>query len=262
MSAAVPFNPIRFADTIVPDSELHLVPALLDFLNPDNELLPDPLSVTLGGLGPRRSSSGYFSPSIHPTWPLEDLVKYAKDPAYVKPEDPFPRETKISMLMGSFFHDVFNQVFRSMGILVDPEGRNCPLCRRPRSYKPGVEACNEHAVFDEVLRRRGHVDDVLRLPTLPGLTGIDVKTCAHHAIKSINNHDPQPYIDGSTKLRAKYYGQVQDYMDMTGWEQMILLFVGLGFPWEFKEVVILRDQPYIDRLREKYATARAMALAA
>lgn len=253
----VVFNPTRANSLWVPDEQLHLVPLFRDYLMS----LPDRIDVPpITGLAPRTTpASGWFSPSIHPTWPLRDLVKYCLDPTWVPEKTKvFAPESKISMINGTFFHVVLNTMFRDLGILVDPPEKKCPLCSRPRGYKIGEDVCNEHAVFDRVLKRRGHIDDVLRLPRL-GEIPIDVKTCAHHAIKHYVNHDPTPLIAGSTELRAKYYGQGQEYCALGGYERIMFFFVGLGYPWETREIIIERDQPYIDALQAKYARARELA---
>lgn len=252
------FSPVRASSVYVPDEQLHLVPMLRNFMIASNGNLPDVLHFTVSGLAPRTTPpSGWFSPSIHPTWSLRDLVLYGIDPTAFKSE-PFPDDTQISAMMGTIFHVIFNRAFREMGILVPPPEKTCPLCHKPRGYKAGVDTCNEPAVIEEKLKRRGHIDDIVRLPDL-GTIPIDVKTCAHHAIKHIVNHDEKPFIEGKTALKAKYYGQAQEYMALRGDDMLMLVFVGLGFPWELREVIIHRDQAYIDALQAKYKQAREMA---
>jgi hypothetical protein len=248
------FNPVRGSTLYTADGELHLVPQFRNYLlNP-----PDAIDFHVSGLGPRTSKpSGWFSPSTHPTWPLRDLVMYAIDPASA-PAQVFPDETRISMFWGTVFHVVSNRMFQDMGILVPPPEKECPLCHRKRGYKLGADTCNEHAVFDHGLRRRGHIDDVVKLARL-GTVPVDVKTCSAMAIKWINNHDPGPFIEGKTPLKAKYYGQAQEYIDLYGAEMLMFLFCSIGAPWEMKEVIIYRDQPYIDALKAKYTLARELA---
>lgn len=251
------FNPVRASSLFVPDPDLHLVPLFRDYL----QNMPDRIDIPpITGLAPRTSKpSGFFSPSTHPTWSLRDLVLYSMDPTYVPPDQKsFSAESKVSMLVGTFFHVVANKMFLDLGILVPPPEKECPLCRKPRGYKIGRDVCNETAVFDHVLRRRGHIDDVLDLPRL-GRIPIDVKTCAHHAIKHYQNHNADLLKAGSTDLRAKYYGQGQEYCALGGYERIMFLFVGMGYPWELREIIIERDQPYIDKLEAKYRLARELA---
>lgn len=255
------FSPVRASSVYVPDEQLHLIPMLRNFLIPSLGNLPDVMHFTASGLAPRTSPpSGYFSPSTHPTWSLRDLVLYAMEPTYVPPDQKaFSDDTQISALMGTIFHVIFNYAFREMGILVAPPEKSCPLCHKPRGYKAGVDTCNEHVVIDEKLKRRGHVDGVVKLPDL-GTIPIDVKTCAHQAIKWINNHDAQPFIEAKAgSLKAKYYGQAQEYLAMRDEDMLMFVYIGLGYPWEMREIIIKRDQPYIDALQAKYKLAREMA---
>lgn len=262
--AAVPFNPASPADNPayargylpVPDSELHIVPDLRNYFRPNMGRLNE-LHLDFFGLSKQSKPSGWLSPSVHPTLPLRQLVLYLMDPDAWTPAQ-FPEETQTSMLMGTIFHEIVNFAFEDMGVAVKPEGKTCPLCGRPRGRKLGADTCNEHPVIDKVLKRRGHIDNVLDLPRL-GVIPMDLKTCAPHALKSINNHDPSIFTDNPTPLKAKYYAQAQQYIDLYNAQQFLFLFMSLGYPWELREVVIERDQAHIDAVAEKYRTARRLA---
>lgn len=245
------FGRIQFT----PEADLHIVPQLRTYLEGKN--LPDPIDLHLSGHAAARKPSGWLSPSTHPTMSLRQLVLYLADPAAWKPQ-PFDDDTMVSAMMGTIFHEVFNIAFKDMGILVEPKDKTCPLCGRSRGRKPGADVCNEHAVVDPVLRRRGHIDDVIHLPRL-GDIPVDVKTCAPEAIKHIKDHDTSVFTDNPTALKAKYYAQGQEYMDLRGDDRFMFLFASLGRPWHLREVIIERDQPHIDAVKAKYAAARELA---
>lgn len=241
---------------IVTDADLHIIPQLRTYFRPEN--LPDPIDLHLAGHGTPRKPSGWFSPSTHPMLPLCHLVRYAAEPETFEHQE-FEEEVMTSMLMGTIFHEIMNIAFTDMKIAVKPEGRTCPLCRRPRGRKPGVDVCNEHPVSDDVLKRRGHIDVVLDLPRLSGIA-VDLKTCAPHALKSILNHDTSVFTKAdATPLKRKYFGQGQEYIDLRGDDRFMFLFMALGFPWDMREIVIDRDQRHIDAVKTKYRQAREMA---
>lgn len=260
----VPFNPASPVDNPayarrylpVPDSELHVIRDLENYFRPNMGRLHE-LHLDFYDLSRQSKPSGWLSPSVHPTLTLRQLVLYLMDPESWLPAQ-FPNETQTSMLMGTIFHEIVNFAFEDMGIAVKPEGKKCPLCGRPRGRQLGADTCNEHAVVDSVLKRRGHIDNVLELPRL-GRIPMDLKTCAPHAMKSIFNHDPSIFTDNPTALKAKYYAQAQQYIDLYNAERFLFVFIALGFPWELREVVIERDQAHIDAVAEKYATAHRLA---
>ena len=244
------FNPTM---AHIPDRDLYLAPTLQEYLR--GFRLPDPITITLAGHSRPRRASGWFSPSTHPTMGERQLYLYASDPENWHPQ-PFDHVSQISAMMGTIFHEIFNIAFVDMEILVPPEDEVCPICHRPRGRVPGVDTCNEHAVIDPVLKRRGHIDDIVMLPER-GRMALDVKTASLESMRTINNHD-LGIFDNPTELKAKYYGQVQEYMALMGpdVQEFMLLFVGMGRPWEIKELIVPRNQPYIDALLAKYRRVR------
>jgi hypothetical protein len=199
------------------------------------------------GGNPTRRPDGWFHPSTHPTMAPRKLYHYLTQPDRWE-EEPFSAEGRMSVTVGTMVHGWMRMALTDLGLWQPPKGV-CPACERP--YGTGEGECDEPGVCDPVLGRRGHMDGVLLTPQL-GMTGYDCKTVNHFGIKKIPDMDA-----GYFRLNyPKYYGQMQDYMSMSGLRKIIVVFAGIGFPWEWREVHIDYDPQYVVELEAKYRLVR------
>lgn len=217
---------------VVPLLRLHLAQG--DF--------PEGMTVAMPGKGSRKPD-GWFHPSTHPTMAERKLYHYLAHPDEWEPE-PFGLEGRMSVTVGTLMHGVCRVILEDIGLWQRPTG-TCPCCGRPHGDGPGE--CDEPGVADPVLKRRGHMDGVLMLPTL-GMVGYDLKTINHFSVQKMPDMDLE-------YMRAKhpyYYGQMQEYMALSGLRLMVMAFVGMGFPWHMREVHVPYDPEYVLRTEAKY----------
>lgn len=214
---------------------------------------PRNVPIRLEGGDPDRAPNDWFWPSTHPTMPERKLYLYLTQPEKWEPE-PWSYEGRMSVTVGSIEHSITQFALDDLGILQRPTGI-CPACLR--EYGPEIGQCSEPGAVDPVLKRRGHLDGAIITPQL-GLTGLDIKTINHFAAAKIP--------DGPTSeaalmwLKTKhpyYYGQMQEYMAISGLRLMVMLFLGMGFPWVIKEIHVAYDEAYVTALEAKYRRVRA-----
>ncbi|MFH8483141.1 hypothetical protein [Streptomyces sp. NPDC018055] len=207
---------------------------------------PDPFTVTFRAYTATRKPDGWFHPSTHPTMDERKLYYYLTDPdRWV--EETFEYGPRMSVLMGSATHEIFQNVMTEIGLLRPPKG-TCVCCLRPHGHGPGQ--CNEWGVRDDRLKRRGHIDGFADLPDHDGDEVFDLKTSDPRVLKNVENNDLELF----KKKWPKYYGQFQDYLALTGKLQGVVLFLAMSEGWVMREFTILRDEAYIARLETKYRT--------
>jgi hypothetical protein len=209
--------------------------------------------ITLPGGNLDRDPDGWFHPSTHPTMDARKLYYYLAQPQRWVAE-PWGYEGRMSVTVGTLEHAIVQMALADIGALIPPTG-TCPCCGRP--YGPGDDECGEPGVADPVLRRRGHMDGIVMTPAL-GMTGFDLKTINHFSAAKIPEGPDK--AETLAWLRAKhpyYYGQMQEYMALSGLRMMIMLFIGMGFPWVMREIHVEYNPTYVVALEAKYRLVRA-----
>lgn len=230
---------------MITNQRLHLVPLLENAIRECS--FPDEFSVTFLQYKADRPPDGWFHPSTHPTMSERQLFYYLTQPdAWVRP--PFEYGSRMAVMVGTALHDLVAAVLTNLGVLLEPTG-TCVSCQRTHGKGPGE--CGEWGVCDPVLKRRGHLDGRLALDTW-GSGIYDLKTCTPMVIKDIQDND----LDGFKRKWPYYYGQQQDYLDLTGDDQSLVLFLGLSQGWPMKEFTIPRDDDYIAAMKTKYQAVR------
>lgn len=213
---------------------------------------PRNTKINLPGGNPDRDPDDWFHPSTHPTMGMRKLYYYLAQPKMWDPE-PWGYEGRMSVTVGTLEHAIVQMALEDLGILVPPKG-TCPCCGRP--YGPADDECGEPGVADPVLKRRGHMDGIVMTPAF-GMTGVELKTINHFSAAKIPDGPDQPETLLWLKTKHPYYfGQMQEYMALSGLRMMIILFVGMGFPWVMKEVHVQYDPAYVVALEAKYRRVR------
>jgi len=208
--------------------------------------------ITLPGGNPNRDPDDWFHPSTHPTMGARKLYYYLAQPERWEPE-PWSYEGRMSVTVGTLEHAIVQMALEDLGVLIRPQG-TCSCCGR--LYGPGVGECGEPGVVDPVLKRRGHMDGIVMTPDL-GMTGFDLKTINHFSASKIpDGPDEAATLAWLKERHPYYYGQMQEYMALSGLRKMIMLFIGMGFPWVMKEVHVEYDPAYVVALEAKYRMIR------
>lgn len=224
-------------------NDLHLVPVIENAVR--ECAFPDPFTVTFAGYTATRKPDGWFHPSTHPTLDERQLYFYLAEPDKWTDSE-FDYGPRMSVLMGSACHELFQHVLIEIGVLAKPRG-TCVCCMRPHGFGPGE--CNEWGVRDDTLKRRGHMDGLIEDGLPSWGDGIwDLKTCAPPVIRGIAHNDLAVF---KTKW-PKYWAQAQEYMALTGKRQAMVLFLAMSEGWDMREFTIPRDDAYIARMEAKY----------
>lgn len=214
---------------------------------------PRNTKIVLPGGNPDRAPDDWFHPSTHPTMSARKLFYYLTQPDRWHPE-PWSYEGRMSVTVGTLEHSIVRMALEALGLLQAPTG-TCPCCNRP--YGPGEGECDEPGVADPVLRRRGHMDGVVMTPQL-GMTGYDLKTINHFGVAKIpEGPTSAAALKWLMEKHPYYYGQMQEYMALSGLRLVVMLFIGMGFPWTMKEIHVEYDPAYVMRVETKYKLVRA-----
>lgn len=196
--------------------------------------------------GPRKPDS-YFHPSTHPLMSERELYYYMTEPEKWGTE-PLEYMGTLSVTMGTAVHGFVQMCLWDAQVLVKPPDGRCIVCQRPHSATPIQEKgkCNEHPLLHEATKTRGHMDGLLKIPGW-GIAGLEFKTSNMRKVEN---------WDGTLKhFREKwpqYYAQVQEYMRASGLRRVIVLFMGMGFPWTLREVIIEHDPVFCYATEVKY----------
>jgi hypothetical protein len=213
---------------------------------------PKEFSVTFKQQGAPRKPDGYFHPSTHPMWTERQLYYYLVEPEKMKPE-PLGALGALSVTVGTAMHDLVEVCLQDAGILTRPEGI-CVCCGREHGTKKGQ--CREWGAMDEATKSRGHMDGRLFVPEW-GHAGFEFKTSNMMKMARIEDND----IEGFKIKWPQYYYQVQEYLRLTGLQRYVVLFLGMGFPWDMLEFVIPRDDAHIFAMEQKYTRVLAAVAA-
>lgn len=214
--------------------------------------LPHNTKIVLPGGNLDRTPDDWFHPSTHPTMGARKLYHYLATPQRWESE-PWGFEGRMSTTVGHVMHGVVAMILEALGILQKPQGA-CPCCGR--EYGPADDQCGEPGVADPVLRRRGHMDGIIITPSL-GMTGYDLKTINHFSVAKMPEDPKAPEtIRWLIEKHPYYYGQMQEYMALSGLRTMVMLFAGMGFPWHMREIHVEYDPAYVVALEAKYRAVR------
>lgn len=196
--------------------------------------------------GPREPD-GWFHPSEHPLWPERMLYYYLSAPESMVPE-PLAYMGTMSVTIGTLMHLFIQECMRDHGVLLShaqliAEGIPC-------------DEKGEPSLIDEEVGSRGHTDGItnVHLPDYPDLARqtFEFKTSNDFKLKGINDLDNEAFKE----KWPVYWAQQQEYMRMSGYRVAIVLFLGMGFPWNLREFHIPADERFQSQIKEKYLRVR------
>ncbi len=234
------------------DIQLVLKPLLDLYLHESK--FPDRFSVTFHKAGQAREPDGYFHPSTHPHWTARMLYYYLTAPEKMEVED-LSYESRMAVTMGTAVHGFIEMCVRDMGMMIPLEGV-CPACKRP--HGTGEGQCDEYGTADEAIGSRGHMDGVLVINVkgtywIPGIGGFEFKTTNPKAAGArLKDND----LEGFKKTWPDYYDQVQEYMQISGLRQFLVIVAVLGYPWKLIEFQIPYDPVHALTTKAKYQVVR------
>lgn len=206
---------------------------------------PDRFDVTFHKAGQPRLPDGWFHPSTHPMMDARQLYHYLTAPESWEAER-LSYESRMAVTMGSAVHGFIEACIRHGGWMVPLEG-DCPACGRPHGIKKGQ--CDEYGASDPVLRRRGHMDGVLDIPGW-GRGIFEFKTGGRADFAKDRD------LDWLKDSHLDYYAQVQEYMDISGYDKAIVLFAQVGYPFVLNEFHVPYDAGFAQKIKEKYRQVR------
>lgn len=208
---------------------------------------PDEFSVSFRKeIGEDRRPDGWFHPSEHPLMNLRQLYLYLTDPdGWVGWRPDYI--LRMSVLMGSALHDFMEMGLIDLGLLMQPSGV-CVACGLSQP-----DQCKEFGAIDRETGARGHTDGLLKLRD--GISGFELKSAMPQTLSRIADND----LAAFRKKWPRYYAQQQEYQRMMGLEKTVILFFGMGNPWEMKEFKIPRDLTFQMEVENKYRLARKYA---
>lgn len=227
-------------------------PLLVDFLTSG-----EAFRMTIQTAKPlERVPDGWFHASTHPGMTETQLYAYLTVPAPEKGED-FGYIGRMSVLFGTIMHEVIRQALVQLGVVVPVRTGTCPACGQAQP-----EICREHGAFDAATHSRGHLDGILCFdPRIPGhldtarIWGFEAKT-----IKNVILGRAPDMNEAYFRERwPDYWWQVQEYMRLTGLRQYIVLFIGLGNPWDLREYHVRYDPLAAMQVEAKYLSALSQA---
>jgi hypothetical protein len=176
-----------------------------------------------------RAPDGWFHPSTHPTWGARQLWYYlvAPDKLVGEPLDPLGA---MATTAGNFWHSFISMVGIESGIL------------------KAVDV----AVQDDETGARGEMDGEL------SDEGFEFKTMNEMKLSRLPKGGPE---DAEVLLwlqtRApQYYGQVQEYMRLSGYERFRMVILHTGYPFDMREILVPRNEAFINQVRDKYLLVR------
>lgn len=196
-----------------------------------------------------RPPDGWFHPSEHPLWPERRLYHYLMHPDLMVPEKKEYMGT-LSVTIGTAMHGFIEMCLGDAG--VRPKALQvCTAC-------PPELGCIEPGVIDKEAGSRGHMDGILDFSSIKvpneALTQpiFEFKTSNQMKLRSLGDLDLDEYI----RKWPDYYAQNQEYMRMSGRRAVVVLFLGMGFPWEMREIHVPYDHAFAMGIRDKYLRVR------
>jgi hypothetical protein len=174
------------------------------------------------------------------------LYYYLTSPQTWEPER-LSYESRMAVTMGTAVHALIEMCIRHGGWMIPLEG-DCPACGRPHGTRK--DQCDEYGTADPVLKRRGHMDGVLDIPGW-GRGIFEFKTGGRADYAQDND------LDWLKDKHLDYYAQVQEYMDISGYPQALVLFAQVGYPFVLNEFQVPYDPAFAKKTRAKYELVRA-----
>lgn len=177
-----------------------------------------------------RAPDGWFHPSTHPTWGERQLYYYLAFPELLvnEPLDPLGA---MATTAGNFWHSFISVIGIESGILKDVDV----------------------AVQDDATGARGEMDGI------GADFGFEFKTMNELKLsrlpKQAGPEDPEVLEWLKTKC-PQYYGQVQEYERLSGYEEFRMVILHTGYPFDMREIMIPRDEKFIRDVKEKYLRVR------
>jgi hypothetical protein len=203
-----------------------------------------------------RAPDQWFHASTHPGMSVEQLTAYLVMPPPDKPED-FGYIGRMSVLFGTIMHEVVRQALVRLRVMIPVREGTCLACGYPQPRH-----CREHGAIHAATRSRGHLDGIVAF-TAPDAWSYDSAVVWGFEAKTIKNVilGKAPDMDEMYfKARwPEYWWQVQEYMRLTGLRRYIVLFIGLGNPWELREYHVTADPAAAFEIESKYAAALVRA---
>lgn len=203
-----------------------------------------------------RAPDGWFHASAHPGLTEGQLVAYLDGFAKDQPED-FGYIGRMSVMFGTIMGEVTRQALNHLGLMVPvPLGR-CRACgyTQPRE-------CREHGACHEPTRSRGHLDGIIRFGPprsdwhgTEDVWGYEGKTIKNAILAKAPDMDEEFFKE----RWPAYWWQVQEYMRLTGLGRFIVLFQGIGNPWDLREYHVQSDPQAAYDVETKYLNALARA---
>lgn len=188
-----------------------------------------------------RPPDGWFHASSHPVMSEMELYAYLTHPELIEREN-MGYIGIMSTMFGSFLHEIMKAALSQTKVWVPVAQGTCPACGRTQPAP-----CNEHGVADISTRSRGHLDGILNFGSF-GTFGWDLKSAKALALTKC----PDMVTDYFKEHWPHYYGQVQEYMRLSGLRKFIVSFIGVGNPWPMLEYHIDYDPIYALLVEQKY----------
>ena len=203
-----------------------------------------------------RVPDGWFHPSAHPGLSVSQLHAYLTGPPPPPEEDP-DYIARMSVMFGTIYGEVVRQALVQLKIMVPVRQGTCLACGYPQPRH-----CREHGARDAATRSTGHLDGIVAFSSLNAWSyaseevwGFELKTIKVFRLLDAPDMDPAYFRE----RWPDYWWQVQEYMRLTGLARYIVLFVGLGNPWELREYHVPADPVAAYEIETKYAAALRLA---
>ena len=205
-----------------------------------------------------RVPDGWFHPSAHPGLSAGQLYAYLTAPPPPPPdEEDFDYIGRMSVMFGTIYGEVVRQALVQLKLMVPVRAGTCMACGQPQP-----RPCREHGARHAATRSTGHLDGIVAFAPLGAWSyassevwGFELKTIKVFRLLDAPDMDPAYFRE----RWPHYWWQVQEYMWLTGLARYIVLFVGLGNPWELREYHIEADPRAAWEIESKYVTALARA---
>jgi hypothetical protein len=182
--------------------------------------------VHFSGGSSHRAPDAWFHPSTHPMMPARQLYYYMTSDKRLIAE-PLEYMGALSTTMGTAVHGFVQMCLKDHGVLLE----------------------DEVYVEHPATKSRGSMDGILKISGW-GTGGFEFKTSNMQKLNGFNDNDVVAF---KTKW-PRYYGQVQEYMRISGLRQFVVLFMGMGYPWTLKECQIDFDPAFAFEIEKKYTT--------
>jgi hypothetical protein len=183
-----------------------------------------------------RAYDGWFHPSTHASWTVKQLYHYLVQGGEMEPERP-ELLFVLAVTQGKFWHTMVQTLLADVGVLAINR-----LVPASASITDQVEV----PLVDAEHKRRGHADGRI---ALRDNELFEFKTMSDYKIRKIKT------AEDIKNLEPGYYAQTQDYLDISGADQMRYLIMSLASPFPMVELVVPADKPFQAAQRQKYADA-------